>query len=308
VTAELRFDSKVVVVTGGGRGIGREYCLAFAARGAKVVVNDLGGALGGGGASDGPAREVVQEITANGGQAIADGNDISTPDGARRLVDEAVRTFRQVDVVVNNAGIYHEGTPFADTTLEHFETFWRVHLGGTINVTHAAWPHFLDQSGGRVINTGSCGGLYGQPGALAYSAAKGAVHGFTSALAQESLQHNIHVNQIAPAAMTRMASDEFADDAQREMLAKAMHPSYIAPAVLWLAHDSCQANGQIFEAGAGRVGRVRIGEPSGAWDVAPTPESVAADLYQAEAVDDLYFPVSATDYGGWLVQGHLTNF
>jgi NAD(P)-dependent dehydrogenase (short-subunit alcohol dehydrogenase family) len=303
----IRFDDKTVIVTGAGRGIGRAHALAFAERGADVVVNDLGGTRDGGGASAEPANTVVEEILRGGGKAIADLGDISTPEGADALVQAALAAFGRVDVVVNNAGIYHEGTPFADTTLDHFEKFWRVHLGGTINVTKSAWPHFIAQGSGRVINTGSCGGLYGQPGALAYSSAKAAIHGFSAALALEALPHGIHVNEVAPAALTRMA-DEFADREQQRLMEKILRADYVSPLVLWLAHDSCTANGHVYEAGGGRIGRVWIGEAPGAWDAAPTPEFIAENLSRISDPAGMFYPTDALNYAGWVVEGNMTRF
>lgn len=307
MTGELRLDGRVAIVTGGGRGIGRSHCLALAARGASVLVNDLGGAREGGGASTEPATQVVAQIEAAGGRAVANFDDITDPDAAARIVAQAIDELGGLHIVVNNAGVFDEGTPFGDTDLAQYERFWRVHLGGTVNVTKAAWPHLCAQHHGRVINTSSCAAFYGHPGGPAYSAAKAAIHGFTLSLAHESQQHGIGVNAIAPAGLTRMAS-EFSDREALEAMSRILDPDFVSPVVVWLAHDSCDANGQVYVAGGGRVARLSPGEPEGHWQLPPTPESIAEHRAEIESREDLVFATDDLAFAGWLVENHQKRF
>lgn len=304
---ELRLDNRVAIVTGGGRGIGRSHCLALAERGAKVVVNDLGGAREGGGSSTEPANAVVEEIRAAGGRAVADFNDITDPACAAGIAEHAISEFGGLHIVVNNAGVFSEGTPFGETDISQYELFWRVHLGGTVNVTKAAWSHLCAQGYGRVINTSSCAAVYGHPGGPAYSAAKAAIHGFTLSLSHESAQHGIQVNAVAPAGLTRMAS-EFADREALEAMSRVLNPDFVSPVVVWLAHDSCRSNGQVYAAGAGRVARMSPGEPDGHWALPPTPESIAANLDSIESRDELSFTTDDLAWAGWLVENHQKRF
>ena len=200
---EHRFDGRVAVVTGAGRGIGRAHALLLADRGASVVVNDLGGSMDGVGEDPGPAAAVAAEIVAAGGAAIADSSDVATTAGSQALVEAAVERFGRVDIVVNNAGIIRwAGFPEAD--LDNLERHLAVHVAGSFNTTRAAWPHMVEQGYGRVVMTTSAG-LFGLPDNLSYATAKGAVIGLTRSLTTAGAAHGIKINLIAPAAMTRMA-------------------------------------------------------------------------------------------------------
>lgn len=200
---EHRFDGRVAVVTGAGRGIGRADARLLAARGASVVVNDLGGSTDGVGEDVGPASAVADEIVAAGGAAGADGSDVTSPAGAQVLVDTAVERFGRVDVIVNNAGIVRwAGFPEGDA--DNLERHLAVHVGGSFNTTRAAWPHMVDQGYGRVVMTTSTG-MFGLPTNTSYATAKAAVIGLTRNLNTAGAEPGIKVNLIAPAAMTRMA-------------------------------------------------------------------------------------------------------
>ena len=270
---EHRFDGRVAIVTGAGRGIGRAHARLLGSRGAKVVVNDLGGSMGGAGADAGPASAVVEEITAAGGAAIADGSDVATPEGAAALVDRAVDAFGRLDALINNAGIIRWGA-LADVELEDLERHLAVHLVGSFNTIRAAWPHMVEARYGRIVNTTSTG-VFGLPENLAYAAAKGGVIGMTRSLATAGARHGIRVNLLAPAALTRMAGQSTADPAATGQ--GAMAPDLVAPMAAFLVHESCPVSGEIYTAGAGRFARLFLASTVGAvvTDHEPTVEDVA---------------------------------
>ena len=203
---DLGFDGKVAIITGAGGGLGREHALEFARRGARVVVNDLGGSVDGTGNSTGPAADVVAEIEALGGEAVADGNSVATPEGGEAIVQTAIDNFGRIDIVVNNAGILRDKT-FHNMTDELLTPVVDVHLKGAFYVTKPAWVHFREQGYGRVINTSSNSGLLGNFGQTNYAAAKMGLVGFTRVLAAEGAKYNINANAIAPVARTRMTED-----------------------------------------------------------------------------------------------------
>jgi NAD(P)-dependent dehydrogenase (short-subunit alcohol dehydrogenase family) len=260
--SEFGFDGRVAVVTGAGRGIGRAHARLLAERGAKVVVNDLGGSMEGSGADTGPAQSVVEEIVATGGAAVADTNDVSTQAGGQAIIDSAIEHFGRIDIVVNNAGIIRwAGLPEVD--LDNLEAHLAVHLIGSFNTTRAAWPHFVEQGYGRVVLTTSSG-LFGFDNNLSYAAAKGGVIGMARSAKLAGEPHGIKVNLIAPAAQTRMAGgDPLPDDAQAVPGQPFMPSDAVAPMVAFLAHESCPVNGEIYTAGAGRFARLFIASTEG---------------------------------------------
>jgi NAD(P)-dependent dehydrogenase (short-subunit alcohol dehydrogenase family) len=278
--SELRFDGRVAVVTGAGRGIGRAYALLLAARGASVVVNDLGGSIEGGGADGGPAADVVAEIEAAGGSAVADAGDVSTPSGGAGLVQAAIDAFGRIDVVVNNAGIMRwAGFPGLDAA--DLDAHLAVHLGGTFHTMKAAWPHLAEQGYGRIVNTTSTGVL-GLPANTAYAAAKGGVVGLTRSAAVTGRKLGITANLIAPAASTRMGGEGGPD----------MPPELVAPMVAYLAHEGCPVTGEVYVAGAGRFQRLFLATTPG-WVAAdgstPSVEDVAA--HWAEINDETGYTI-----------------
>ena len=245
---ELRFDGRVVIVTGAGNGLGRAHALLFGSRGAKVVVNDLGGGIHGGGKSSAAADKVVEEIKAKGGEAIA--NYDSVEDG-KKIVQCALDAFGRIDVVVNNAGILRD-TTFHKMTEEDWELIYRVHVLGGFRVTHAAWPHMRDAGYGRIVFTASAAGIYGNFGQANYSMAKLGLLGFSNTLALEGKKRNVHVNTIAPIAGSRLT-----ETVMPKELTDALKPEFVSPLVAWLCHESCEETGGLFEVGGGVVTKLR---------------------------------------------------
>ncbi len=278
---------RVAIVTGAGRGIGREHALMLAAHGAKVVVNDLGAARDGTGASSGPAHEVVEQIRAAGGEAVANGDDVSDWQGAERLVRQAVDTFGTLDVLVNNAGILRDRM-LVNMSEAEWDAVIRVHLKGTFAPAHfaAAWWRDRAKATGRrvdarIINTTSVSGIYGNPGQTNYGAAKAGIAAFTVIAARELARYGVTVNAVAPGALTRMTEDLGLGQASEEEKAR-MHPRWIAPIVTWLAStESAGVTGRVFEA-SGRVLAVAEG-----WHRGPTVEPVEDPTRLGPIVADL---------------------
>lgn len=253
---DISLNSRVAIVTGAARGLGREHALALAARGAAVVVNDRGGPLDGGAGGTSPAQEVVDEILAAGGTAIADTNDVGTFEGATKIVELATSTYGRLDILINNAGILRDKS-FAKMTQEEWDPVLAVHLGGTVWMSKAAWPVMIAQGHGRIVNTTSAAGLFGNFGQTNYGAAKAAIWGVTKTLAIEGARHGIHVNAIEPGARTRMTESLLGDYADR------LDPSLVSPVVVWLSADECATSGEAYNVGGGRVARVVIAQTPG---------------------------------------------
>lgn len=286
---KLGFEGKVVVVTGAGRGLGRAYALAFAARGARVVVNDLGGGGSGAGADNTPAEAVAREIRAAGGEAVASFDSVEQ---GGRIVQCALDHFKRIDVLVNNAGILRD-IAFHKMSEEDWELVYRVHLRGTFNVTHAAWSCMRAQQYGRIVNTSSAAGIYGNFGQANYGAMKLGLHGMTLALAQEGRSKNIHVNSIAPAALSRLTLT-----VMTEAQLAAMKPELVAPLVLLLCHDSCRETGGLFEVGGGWIAKLRWQRSPGVHfsPAAPLePEDVLARWEQITSYADAAYPASMAE-------------
>ncbi|KAG0039648.1 hypothetical protein BGZ82_007232 [Podila clonocystis] len=246
--AELRFDGRVVIVTGAGGGLGRSHALSFGARGASVVVNDLGGSHTGEGASTRAADVVVEEIRAAGGKAVANYDSVLDGD---KIVETAMKAFGRVDIVINNAGILKD-VSFARMTDAQWDAIFAVHVDGAYKVLKAAWPIFRKQKYGRIINTTSAAGIYGNFGQANYSAAKLALVGLTSTLALEGKKDNIYSNVIAPMAASRMTETVLPPD-----MLQSLKPEMVTPLVEYLCHESSTENGSLFEVGAGYVGKLR---------------------------------------------------
>ena len=276
--AQVSMDGRVVVVTGAGRALGRAYALLLAQRGAKVVVNDLGTDINGHGSD----------------KALADASDVSDPAGGAALVDRAIGVFGRIDAIVANAGI-HAAATFEDTSLEDFAHQWRIHFGGTVTVVHAAWPHLKAQGYGRVITTGSGGGIFGLAGQASYAAAKGAIQALNRVLALEGKDHGILVNMIAPGAFSRMAAPSLTDPADLERSRNFLPPELVATFVLWLASERCMVTGEAFTVWGGRVARLAVGAGHGLIDRGMTAETVDERFSEIASVDGLHEPVDVLD-------------
>lgn len=246
--SDLRFDDKVVIITGAGNGLGKSHALEFAKRGAKVVVNDLGGSAFGDGADAAPAQVVVDEIKAAGGEAVANFDSVEDGD---KIVQTAMDSFGRIDVVVNNAGILRDKS-FHKMTDDDWDLIYRVHIKGSYKVAHAAWPHMREQQYGRIINTASAAGIYGNFGQANYSMAKLGLHGLTQTLAIEGQKRNIFVNSIAPIAASRLTETVMPPD-----ILKNLKPEYVSPLVSYLCHESCTETGGLFEVGCGWFAKLR---------------------------------------------------
>ena len=245
---ELRFDDKVVIVTGAGNGLGKAHALLFGARGAKVVVNDLGGSMHGGGKSSKSADEVVAAIKEAGGEAVANYDSVEDGD---KIVQTALDTYGRIDVVVNNAGILRD-ISFHKMSVEDWDLIYRVHVNGSFRVTHAAWNHMRDQGYGRIVMTASAAGIYGNFGQANYAMAKLGLVGFSNTLAIEGARKGIHVNTVAPLAGSRLTETVLPPE-----LIDALKPEYVSSLVAWLCHESCEENGGLFEVGGGFFGKLR---------------------------------------------------
>ena len=246
--SNIRFDGRVAVVTGAGNGLGRSHARLLAARGAKVVVNDLGGDIFGSGNDKRAADLVVDEIKAAGGEAVANYNSVEDGD---KIIETAVNAFGRVDIVINNAGILRDKS-FAKMTEEDWELIYRVHVLGAFRVLKAAWPIMREQAYGRIVNTVSAAGIYGNFGQVNYSMAKLGLHGMTQSLAQEGASKNIVVNSIAPIAGSRLTAT-----VMPPQLLEALKPECVSPLVAYLCSETNKDSGGLYEVGAGWIGKLR---------------------------------------------------
>lgn len=281
----LRFDERVAVVTGAGRGLGREYALLLASRGAKVVVNDPGGGLTGDGTDSGPAQAVVDEIVSAGGQAVAVTDSVATPEGGQAIVDAAVERFGRVDILIHNAGTVRRGS-LKELTYDDFEAVLDVHLRGAFHVVRPAFPLMCRAGYGRVVLTSSIGGLYGNHQVANYAAAKAGILGLCNVVALEGADEGVMCNAIVPGAVTRMA----------EGLDTSAYPpmgtDLVAPAVGWLAHESCSVTGEFFVAIAGRIARAVVAESPGVYQPSWTVEEVGEQMDRIrDTSEPVIFPV-----------------
>lgn len=284
----ISLEGKVAVVTGAGRGLGRAYVELLAERGSRVVVNDLGTDVSGFGRDATTAEQVAELIRSRGGDAIADNSDVSTSEGGANLIATTVERFGRVDVLVNNAGICGSQL-FEDATLDDFDRYWRVHLGGPVNTVKAAWPHMVTQRAGRIILVTSVSGLFGLRGQATYAAAKCAVVGLMRILAIEGAEHGILVNTISPSAYTRMWPAAGSPWSEAEGT-RTMPVEAVAPAIVWLASDRCSDTNRIYNVGAGVIQRIAMVMGPGFHDPQLTPESIAENYATVDSIEGFSEP------------------
>jgi NAD(P)-dependent dehydrogenase (short-subunit alcohol dehydrogenase family) len=277
----MRFDGRVAIVTGAGRGMGRSHALDLARRGATVIVSDVGTqTVAGSGRDDSVAKSVADEILASGGKAVADVTDVSNADEVKTMVARTMDTFGRIDIVVNNAG-NQRFLHFAETSRDDFDSLIDIHLGGTFNVTRACWPHMAARKYGRVVFTTSQVGFYGQVDAVAYGAAKAGIFGLMNGIKLDAEANGIRVNCISPFAFTRMVVDLFPKE-----LAEELSPDHVSAGVTYLASEACKLNGEILIAGGGHFCIARTIETLGL-DI-DDPAGITADAVAAniEAITD----------------------
>jgi len=285
--SELRFDGRVAVITGSGRGLGREYALLLASRGARVVVNDPGGAMSGEGVDVAPAHQVVSEILAAGGEAVATTASVATPEGGREIIDTAMDAWGRIDILVHNAGNVRYGS-LEEISYDDFRAVVDVHMMGAFNVVRTAFPLMARAGYGRVVLTGSIGGLYGTSSVVNYSMSKSSMIGLNNVIAIEGAGKGIKSNLILPGAVTRMA--EGVDTS----FYPPMGPELVAPVVAWLCHESCSVTAEMLVAIAGRIARAYISETEGVFQPKWSVEQVAQKIGEIRDMKDSWVlePVS----------------
>ena len=281
---ELRFDGRVAVITGAGRGLGRSYALLLASRGAKVVVNDIGVTRYGAEPDAGPAQDVVNEITAAGGEAVANTDSVSTAEGGKAIVQTAVDAFGQIDILIANAG-FNRPKPFNELSLEDFEAILGVHLMGGYHVARAAFPLMCEQKYGRIVLTSSIAGTYSEKMLAGYAVAKAGLVGLSNVLAHEGAAEGVHSNAILPSAETRLS------EGRDISMFPDMRAELVAPMVAWLCHETCTVNGEMLVALAGRIARAYISETVGVYQPVWSIEQVADRWAEiGDTKDSVTFP------------------
>jgi NAD(P)-dependent dehydrogenase (short-subunit alcohol dehydrogenase family) len=297
---EMRFDGRVAIVTGGGRGLGRLYAMELARRGASVLVNDLGGTSQGEGADSSVASQVVAEIEAAGGIAAASNDSVATDEGGQAIVDAALARFGRVDIVINNAGIIRF-TPFDQITPDEWRKTLSVHVDGSFHVSQPAFRVMKAQGYGRFVFISSTFGAFGQMGTASYSTAKAALLGLSNVVALEGAAHGIQSNTVLPVGVSRMVTDQAPVEEPtpgRQAFYDAIRPDLIAPLVVYLASRECDLTHRAIAACAGRYSRVFAGYADGwlsAAGTTPSAEDVATRIAQINATDGFFVPESSVD-------------
>ena len=289
--SDITFDRKVAIVTGAGGGLGRSYALELARRGARVVVNDLGGAIDGTGGDSRPADLVVEEITRRGGEAVPNYDSVASPKAGSAIVQTALDAFGTVDVVINNAGILRDRS-FGNLTISELQAVMDVHLLGAFHVSMPAFPIMKEKGYGRFVFTSSNAGIFGNFGQTNYGAAKAGLVGFSNVLAIEGARYNIKSNVIAPVARTRLTEELLGP------LTDFLDPDQVTPMVVYLCSENNQFSHEIFTAGGGRYGRIFIGTNQGWFSgmkVVPSVEEIRDNLDQIRDISTYEVPMSSTE-------------
>ncbi|MCV7402499.1 SDR family NAD(P)-dependent oxidoreductase [Mycobacterium fragae] len=314
----MRFDEQVAVITGAGGGLGKQYAMLLASRGARIVVNDTGGSVTGDGSDIETANAVAQEICQQGGEAVADSHSVTNPEGGTAIIDTAMRAWGRVDIVINNAGIVRDAA-FENMSADRLQPLLDVHLKGAFYVTRPAWKIMREQRYGRILNTCSAAGILGAEGMSNYGAAKAGLIGLTRVLAAEGADRDIKVNAIAPIAYTRMlahsidvageqdAASAVLDDLVGQYL-QMLKPALVAPVAAFLTHRDCPVSGEIYTVGAGHVARFFIGRTKGFCSPALSIEDVRDHLEEirdeagytvpggpADEMSELFATITAND-------------
>jgi NAD(P)-dependent dehydrogenase (short-subunit alcohol dehydrogenase family) len=292
-SAKVRFDGKAILVTGAGRGMGREHVLLLASRGAKVVVSDNGTAVDGSGASSAPADSVVAEIKRAGGQAVACAADLSTESGSIAAVQTCIDAFGRIDGLLHNASISPDMYGASEIPTEALDLVMRVNVYGGFWLTREAWPHMKNQGGGRIVYTSSHA-IYGVGGSAPYAASKSALIGMARSFALEGKLDNILCNILVPSASTRMTS-RIPPSEYKTWLAKTMDPAKVAVGAAYLLCDECMANGEMFSIGGGRIARIMLAEASGLMDLGGSVEQVRDQFEIIRSQKAHYFPVDLNE-------------
>jgi NAD(P)-dependent dehydrogenase (short-subunit alcohol dehydrogenase family) len=319
-TNDMRFDEQVAVITGAGGGLGKQYALLLASRGARVVVNDTGGSVTGTGSDVDAANAAADGIRRQGGEAVADTNSVTSPQGGQAIIDTAMRSWGRVDIVINNAGIVRDA-PFEGMTADRLEPLLDVHLKGAFYVTGPAWKVMREQRYGRILNTCSAAGILGAERMSNYGAAKTGLIGLTRVLAAEGAGHDIKVNAIAPIAYTRMlahsidgATGQAADPSAQALLddlaaqyLQKLDPGLVAPVAAFLTHRDCPVSGEIYTVGAGHVARFFIGRTKGFYSPALSVEDVRDHFAEIRDEADYTVPGGPADEMGELFATIMAN-
>lgn len=291
---ELRFDNRVAVITGAGRGLGRSYALLLASRGAKVVVNDIGVSRYGGEPDAGPACDVVAEIRAAGGEAVASTDSVSTSEGGQAIVQTAIDTFGRIDILIANAG-FNRPKVLKELPLEDFEAILGVHLMGGYHIARAAFLHMCEQKYGRIVLTSSIAGAYSEKALAGYAVAKAGLVGLSNVLALEGVADGVQSNAILPSAETRLS------EGRDTSMFPDMRAELVAPMVAWLCHENCTVSGELLVALAGRIARAYISETIGVYQPAWSIEEVAGRWAEISDVSQsVTFPVMPSGFNDHL--------
>ncbi len=296
--SELRFDGRVAVITGAGGGLGRAYALLLAERGAKVVVNDLGGTFDGEGADSTPAQKVVDQIKSGGGDAVANYESVSEWDSAQKIIQAAIDQYGQVDILINNAGILRDKSLLKMEIADYLKVI-EVHLNGTYYCTKAAFAHMREQGYGRIVSTASAAGVYGNFGQTNYGAAKMGIVGLMNCVCQEGARYGVLANTVVPTAGTRLTATVMPPD-----VVDKVKPEYVAPMVVYMCSEQFQESGKIYTAGGGYYSRAAVIEGPGIFldtGAGITPDMIAGQIEKISSLEDGREYSSAMDQTGYVL-------